>query len=101
MFTAYSSWQCGVCIAYFRPDGRRASTRPVSHRPLEPALVGVSDFVEREVDRAEAEAAFGGYAADSREGNVAIARDLVDRAALAGASRDDDSRLRLAEERGV
>src|SRR5436309_12665350 len=38
-------------------------------------------------DRAEAEAAFGGYAADSREGNVASARDLVDRAALATLDR--------------
>src|SRR5213594_2115980 len=62
MFSSVDSMRGGVFIADFRTDVRRASNRLVSQRPLEPALVGVSDFVEREVDRAEAEAAFGGFA---------------------------------------
>src|SRR5207249_2391488 len=70
-------------------------------RPFEPAFVGVPQLVEREVRRAEAVVRLGGHAADAREGNIASARDLVDRAALAGAGRNDDTRLRLAEERGV
>src|SRR5947209_1278437 len=57
MFSSVDSMRGGVFIADFRTDVRRASNRLVSQRPLEPALVGVSDFVEREVDRAEAEAA--------------------------------------------
>ncbi len=101
MFSSVDSMRGGVFIADFRTDVRRASNRLVSQRPLEPALVGVSDFVEREVDRAEAEAAFGGYAADSREGNVASARDLVDRAALAGASSAPDASMPLPPARHI
>src|SRR5437667_178083 len=78
MFSSVDSKRGGLFIADFRTDVRRASNRLVNQRPLEPALVGVSHYVEREVDRAEAEAAFGGYAADSREGNVAGAGDLVE-----------------------
>src|SRR5947208_6422575 len=71
MFSSVDSKRGGLFIADFRTDVRRASNRLVNQRPLEPALVGVSHYVEREVDRAEAEAAFGGYAADSRIGDAA------------------------------
>ena len=68
---------------------------------LQAALVGVAQLVEREVDRAEAEAGLGGDAADAGEGDVAGASDLIERAAASGRIGDDDAGLRLAEEGGV
>src|SRR5438876_4248305 len=98
MFASVDSMRGGLFTAEFRTDVRRTSNRVGSERQLKPPFVGFSHLFEREFDRAEAEARFGGHPTDAPEGNVAGARDLVESTKFTGASRDDDRLVRLAKE---